>query len=455
MSDLVHFSPEIETISETDSSIHTTPATRAHQALKFSCIPLSSHLLKISIEVDTSVVDSLNSKALDSFKNGNVEGIDKNNIPTEYIHEAYQAEIRRKIKHYLFQHLVTDMLMHEVGVRKINIANYFRLSSIEKLNSGGIVYHFDVSIADPIELKEWKNFAFKSPKRKRYKDLDKQVIFFIESQTVSKKSITHSIEKGDWVLFDATLLNAQNMPLNTNLTSSFWICAGHQAVNEPFIEELLGKNIKDSFISNNLDTLHQDATLHTHTYTFRIDIKATVKGSGFSVDMFRTNFKLKNKIEIHNKLMEVFSYRNDTSQRKAIIDEVFHLLLSKHRFEIPKHLVLRRQEDIVQILSQQPDYHVYKANKDFEIFVEMLAEKQLKEEIIIDQISQTEHIKTDIRDATQYLHLWSNKRLKEFIYFKPLLVNLDDTENLINTTIFNQAVLREKTLNHVIHVLSR
>ena len=160
-------------------------------------------------------------------------------------------------------------------------------------------------------------------------------------------------------------------------------------------------------------------------------------------------------MDIHNKLMEVFSYRNDTSQRKAIIDEVFHLLLSKHRFEIPKHLVLRRQEDIVQTLAQQPDYHVYKANKDFEIFVEMLAEKQLKEEIIIDQIAQSEHIKVDIRDGAQYLHLWSNKRLKEFIYFKPLLAHLDDPETLINTTIFSQAVLREKTLNHIIHTLSR
>ena len=152
--------------------------------------------------------------------------------------------------------------------------------------------------------------------------------------------------------------------------------------------------------------------------------------------------------------MEVFSYRNDVSQRKAIIDEVFHLLLSKHRFEVPKHLVLRREEYILETLMPQPDYHVYKAQSDFNECIQLLAEKQLKEEIVIDHITHHENIRADLRDMQQYLHLISNKRLKEFIYFRPLVERIDDDQTMINVTPLAQAVVREKTLNNVIYTLT-
>ena len=152
--------------------------------------------------------------------------------------------------------------------------------------------------------------------------------------------------------------------------------------------------------------------------------------------------------------MEIFSYRNDVSQRKSIIEEVFHLLLSKHRFEVPKHLILRREENIVQKLSKQPDYHVYKSQKNFNTYLEMLAEKQLKEEIIIDHITYRENLKAEIKDFEQYLHLFNNKKLNEFIYFKPFW-EIQNPSVPINAMLFAQTITREKTLNHIIHVLSR
>ena len=152
--------------------------------------------------------------------------------------------------------------------------------------------------------------------------------------------------------------------------------------------------------------------------------------------------------------MEIFSYRNDQSQRKAIVEELFHLLLTKHRFEIPKHLVIRRQEDILLGIMQQPDYHVYKAQKDFIEHVELLAEKQLKEEIMIDQISYQDNIQVDLKDVEQYLSLYNNRRLREFIYFKPLLEKLDIPNRIINANTLAQTVMREKTLNYIIYTLT-
>lgn len=440
----------------TSNHLSTDPARAISQHLRFISIPLSSHLLKVVIEVDAKLVQHLESQTIELFRNNNIEGFDRQATPAAYLEEIFRSEINTKIKQYIFYHLVIDFLINELASRKINAANYPRLSSIEVTTEKKLGYHFDVSIADELELKEWKLFAFKPPKRKRYKDLDKQVISFIESrQATPKKNNKIIVEEHDWILFDALLYDQKLQPVSSYFNNSFWFRIGRQDVSEPFVAQLLGKEIDSSLITTHLTIQQQSQKNDALNYNFLIIIKAIVKGSYLSLETFKTTFKLKNKADIHNKLMEVFSFRNDVSQRKAIIEEIFHLLLSKHRFEVPKHLVLRREEDIIRILSQQTDYHVYKAQKDFDSFVEMLAEKQLKEEILIDQIASNENIKVDIKDISQYLHLISNKRLKEFIYFKPLLEKIEESSNPINTSTIMQSVLREKTLNYIIYTLTR
>ena len=64
----------------------------------------------------------------------------------------------------------------------------------------------------------------------------------------------------------------------------------------------------------------------------------------FCIDHFKNHFKIKNNKEMYQKLIEVFSYRNDLSQRRTMVEESLKLLFSKHRFEIPNHLILRQQK---------------------------------------------------------------------------------------------------------------
>lgn len=435
---------------------HTASATTPPHPLRFISVILSSHLLKATVEIDGLLAQQVRTQTIELFRDGSFEGFERSSVPADYIEDVYRSEISMTIKNYLLHHLVIDFLIHELISRKINFANYPRLTSIDKLTDKKINYHFDISTADALELKEWKHFSFRPPKRKRYKDLDKQVISFIESSpTQSKKNPRLAAEPTDWVLFDAVVLDNEVRPLSPHLTSSFWFRIQPDEVTEPFATKLLGKETGNTFTTTNFSVHQQNQKCDEHTFHFQITIKAIVKGSYFSVDIFKNTFRLKNKLEIHNKLMEIFSYRNDVSQRKAIIEEVFHILLSKHRFEVPKHLVLRREEDIIQTLAQQPDYHVYKGQKDFESFVEQLAENQLKEEIVIDQIAYRENIRVEVKDVVQYLHLLSNKRLKEFIFFKPILEKIDDLSTPINTTTLAQAVIREKTLNYIIHTLTK
>lgn len=415
---------------------------------------MSSHLLKIVIGVNPIIVAALQQQAIELFKLRTLEGFAKGCVPNEYIEENFKHEIFEKIKQYLLHNIVLQNLMSTISLDKLLIANYPRLSKID-LHDSAIQYHFDLSVADAIELKEWKNFSFKSPKRKKYKDLDKQVINYVEQECAeAKKHTAHCVEDYDWIFFEALLVDKQNVPVHPFLKNTYWIKLKNNDVLDPLHALFLGKKVNDTFTA---DCLEIDAPVNdyeNYRFNYLIHIKAIVKGRYLSLEHLKNTFKLKNKTDIHNKLMEVFSYRNDVSQRKAIIEELFHLMLSKHRFEIPKHLVLRRQEDLLTMLANQPDYQVYKAQKNFTSYIELLAEKQLKEEIFIDQVCYQENITLEIVDMQNYLHLFNNKRLREFVYFKPISDHIDEPNVPISNTFLATCMLREKTLNHIIHTLS-
>lgn len=430
-------------------------ATALHEHLVFRIMPLSSHLYKVSIDVHSTLVKQMVDQCIELFRHASFDGFSSTTVPKQHIADSYKHQIIHKVKNYLFNHLVLDFILAEILNRKLVMANFPRLAAIEVLPDLTMIFHFDVSIADTIELKEWKHFAFKSPKRKRYKDLDKQVIAFVDNRNANNKKVNmHAIEENDWVLIATNVVDTQGQLVHQELSGLFWIKVGEQEITPPLISQLLGRQVDGSFYSTDLDIRESEDSYEKRAFKFLVTIKSVIKGSVFSLETFKTTFKLKNKNDIHNKLMEVFSYRNDVSQRKSIIEEVFHLLLSKHRFEIPKHLVLRREEFLLEQLMRQPDYHVYRAQKDFETCIQQLAEKQLKEEIVIDHIAHHENIKIDLRDMHNYLHLLSNKKLKEFIYFKPLSDIIDDYQVMINVTALAQTVAREKTLNHIIHALT-
>lgn len=317
-------------------------------------------------------------------------------------------------------------------------------------------YIFEVSTIDPIHLKDWKLFTFKAPKRKLYKDLDKQVESFIEREHGLFRDLDHeSIADNDWVCFDATLLSRAHEPITYTGQSRFWMKMNTKYLASPFQQAFLGHKAGDTFkvASFPLQDVFHEAM--SEKSSFQIKIISITKGLYFSVDSFKSIFRLKNKSEVHRKLIEVFSYRNDISQRKSIIEELFHLFLSKHRFEIPKHLILRKQEEILLSLRKLPDYHVYKLQKSFLRQVELLAEKQLKEETLIDQISYDENIRIQEGEIECYLNLFNNERLKEFVYFKPVQEQLEDLDRPFHETVLRHSATREKALNHIINVLTK
>lgn len=418
---------------------------------------VSSRFSVITISVEPQLVAVVHAQTLELFKRKNYSGFGQREVPLEYLEESFRDEIEKKIKDFLFKYKVMGYLFEQIIERKIHVSNYPRLKNIEVTPEKRFLYHFNVSLVEPFELKEWKHFSFRSPKRKKYKDLDKQVVNFMSKEAVSDKKQTNEIvEENDWVCLKSTLVDRAGQPIEKEVAGIFWIRIKKYEVSDPFQELFLNKSVQEAFVTDCLDLGSEAVSDYdSYQYNFLITIISIVKGSCLSLDVLKNTFKLKNKAEIHNKLMEVFSYRDDLSQRKAIIEELFHIFLSKHRFEIPKHLILRRQEDILMAVKERPDYQVYKSQKDFELYTELLAEKQLKEEFLIDKIAYQEDIKIDLKDIQNYLHLFNNSKLREFVYFKPVIEKIDQVNVPFNEGTLKHAVLREKTLNAVIHILTR
>lgn len=424
------------------------------QHLSIAINRASSHVDKVTVGITNELINKVLLLTTKLFAVKPVEGFQPKNVPLEYIQSTLQEEIIKKMRSLFLRHVIINVIDDYIKSNKIVSSNYPRLTKVETPANGPWSFDFDLTRAHPVELKEWRNFSFKQPKRKRYKDLDKQVINFLDHEAIELKRLDHEkVEEHDWVFFKAMLCTPEGEIFQPSIASDFWINVKQHAGIDLLRDIFVGKHIGDTFVTNLLDMDQGFNEYENYRYYFKVTILTVVKGGRLSLDLLKGNFKLKNKNDVHNKLMEVFSFRNDESQRRSTIEEVFHLLLSKHRFEVPKHLVLRRQEDLLLAIMKQPDYQVYKAQKDFNHHLELLAEKQLKEEIIVDQIGFQEDLQGEMIDAQHYLHLFGNKKLHEFLYFKPIVARLDQFNVPLNLALLQQTFTREKTLNYIIHTM--
>ncbi|HBS47732.1 TPA: hypothetical protein DEO28_05220 [Candidatus Dependentiae bacterium] len=434
----------------------------SQEALPTNGIPLfydifnvSSHLSQIEVVAPANIVNKIFDLTVELCKS-EVQVSGFNSVPGVYLKEHYKNEIEAAVKSFLLHYFILDFVIEKIIETKVHMASYPRLIKMNQDERGNILFLFDISLANKIEIKEWKYFPFKPPRRKNYKDLDKQVDIFLRKELeCTKKSSTDTVEPGDWICFEALLVDRDKNVVFDSFKQDLWIRVDFQSFADIANKYFIGKKEGDSFIIDYLPISKgfEDNLFEKHS--FLIKIKEVVKGNVFLLSDFKINFKLKNKVEMHEKLVEVFSFRNDISQRRAIIEEMFHIFFSKHRFEVPKHLVIRKQEDLLAVLKNKPDYSVYKQNKDFEDQVERLAERILKEEILIDQIASSENMEVDSKDIKCYLNLLCNSRLKEFIYFKPGNDLFEEGSIPVKDVSLKQICRREKTLNFILYTLTK
>lgn len=384
-------------------------------------------------------------------------GFPKGATPLLYIEQNYKASLLDHVKEFLFKYFIMSFLFKKLLSKKMLVAGEPRLQDVKILAQDDAEYYFELSLTNPIDLSRWKTLPFKAPKRKNYKDIDRQVDSFIKDElnNVKKHQDNAGASIGDWICFDIALVDEDNKDPLGNYRENLWLKIGNEEADVPFQEIFVTKKVGDIFYSS--EKCFQDyfsSTINTN-YLFYIEIKDIIHNGFFSLDHFKQHFRLRTNKETHQKLIEVFSYRNDLSLRRAMVEEALKLLISKHEFDVPNYLVLRQQKIVLESVSANPDYQVYKTQSNFKENIRQLAIKQAKEMLLIDQLIHEENISLTMTDFRGYLNLIKRARTKEFVYFNPPNTKIEGQETPLASVLLGQCCLREKTLNHIIYNLTK
>lgn len=425
--------------------------------LHFEFVQLTPHTGQAIIFVDQDIVSLLTDIVLqDQQKILRPVGIDHQSVTCSFIKSNYKNSILNHLKEFLLKFCIIDFLYQQLQKNKISFGGNPTLKSCSLNYNSKAEYVFDLYLTEQITIGEWKLFPFKSPKRKNYKDLDKQVEYFIaeELENIGKSS-ADTVCLHDWILFSLTPLNQEEKPLASSLTTLYWFKMADEEIESPLKELFLGKKLFSVIISHNQGLQSFLSHSLVSDYGFMIKIMAIVPHKYVCFNQFKSFFKIKTQKDLHKKLIELFSYRNDISQRRAIVEEALKVLINKHSFSVSKDLISIHKEEIVDNIKQIPDYNVYKRQSDFSIRVDELAVKHARETALIDQIAYHEGINISLQDMKGYLNLTKRPRLKDFLYFEQPKTEIDGQQVPISVQEFKKYCAREKTINYIIYHLTK
>lgn len=410
-----------------------------------------------SVTVPTEIIATLYHAAAQSQqKSALTYGFQRGEVPIEYIKQNFTDTLIEHLKELLLRYCVINYLCEQIQKNKLVIAGQPRLSTVHISPTTDAQFIFELSLFADLNIYEWKFFPFRPPKRKNYKDLDRQVESFLEEEKIRQQAVKDdTLTIGDWVSFTITFLGKNQQPLVEHLAQNFWFKLGEDETESPLRQLFVGKRVGDAFISNH-PVLQEYFSDHLETdYLFSIEITNILSYHYFCLDLFKRTFRIKTNKDMHKKFIEVFSYRNDISQRHAMVEEAFAALLSKHRFSVPNHFILRQQKTLLDKMQHNPDYQVYRAQKDFQHQIQKLAEKQVIETLFIDKLAYHENLTVSDDDIKGYLNLMNRPRMKEFIYFDLPSFKMQGQEYPIPTEELKRICLREKAINYTIYHLTK
>lgn len=439
-----------------DASVHNE-STLSSDKLSFSISYTQSDQAHIDIKVFENVISTLFTSTAQTLQpHIKAPGFDFGGAPLEYIKKNYETSITEHLKEFLFKYCVINFLYRMLQEHKIVIAGEPRLINILLKPNQDALFQFSCSILDPILIHEWRYYPFKAPKRKNYKDLDRQVENFVTQEEKNLADYNEcGIQENDWVALDIALTTPQGTPLVDNFSQVFWLQVSNEAVDNPLRDLLIGKKVGEKLITQNRSLQEYFSEQISIDYTFVVTILECLPFAYFCLEQCKNQFRIKTKKELYKKLIEIFSYRNDISQRRSTVEECLRLLLSKHKFEVPHYLILRFQQNIVHSIKENPDYNVYRTQKEFESLMHNLAEKQARELIFLDTLAYHEKVELSRNDIKNYLNFTKRNRTKEFIYcIIPIILHEGQT-TLIAEEEIKIYCLREKTINYAIHHLTK
>lgn len=384
-------------------------------------------------------------------------GFKQGHVPLGYIETHYKKDILNHSQEIFLKHFVLGYLFDQIQQHKLLVVGELQLIKLDIDTDHDTTYTFEGVLPKEVYIQRWKHLPFKATQRKKYRDIDNQVTSFLDEEENLYQQHKHenSITTNDWVCFNAWLVDESKKSLFKNKKSNLWLKVGDEEPDLILQELFINKKIGDLFVTSNPSIRHYFCELFDAPYNYAIEIVDRLPHAYFSVEHLKHHFKIKTKRELHNKLIEIFSYSSDISQRRSIADSALTTIIKRNNIIVPAVSIDTQKERILTELQGKSDYSVYKMQSDFDEQVTMLAKKQVYESVVADHIAFQENLTTNHDDIKAYINLTQRKRTKEFLYFPFPKTRMDGQEFPVATESLRKHCLREKSLNYIIHHLTK
>lgn len=416
----------------------------------------SSDTIIITIMVEASIIHKLfDEAAIAQQKLLKPAGFDNRETPLTFIKQQHYHSLMAHLKEFLLKFCILNYLFKTIRAEKLIIAGEVGLDSITIADDSGIQFTFSGAYVTSPTIQEWRYLPFRPPKRKNYKDLDRQVEHFINEEITAQHNSTNTIQENDWVCISLTRTDAHGKALFPDFTNHFWTQISDEKVDNPLRDLLLGMKLGERTITQNQGLQDYFSEQLSTNYFFALDVISRIPYNYVCFEQIKTHFRLKTKKDLLKKLIEVFSYRNDISQRRAMVEECLMLLLTRHAITVPESVVTSFQNTLLATMHSSPDYNVYRTQKEFYTLIHNLSQKLARETILLDAVAYHEKITLDRADNENYLNCIKRPRTKEFIYSRSIIPYHEGQSTLIPEEELMRTVLREKTINHILYHLTK
>lgn len=415
-----------------------------------------SHLIA-SVSIQTDFINTLYRSIVNHHQQTiSTPGFLPGSITHDYIERNYKNSIMTGMQDYLLSFVVSSWLSETLAQKPITIVGRPRLIDIQVNCNAPALFSFEITTTPITITNSWKNSNFRAPVRKNYRDLDNQVTMFLQEEYQRTQALlSDTVEINDWICFSLTPYMRNDKPLLEDRRVKLWMRISSEEPDSEAQQLFLGKRIHDRFLTQARFLQDYFHAIHEQQYEFSVAIEHHTQHMRFCIETFKRHFKIKTSKDLHRKLIEVFSFRNDISQRRETVEAALRLLLKQHPISLPTHFIAEAEAELFHSMHANPDFYVYRAQHDFEEKIKILAQKQLKEATFVDALSHAEHVNVTDQDILGYLNLLKRPRTKEFLYFRLPESQVNECEVPIAHETLYRTCLREKTLNHAITILTR
>jgi len=387
-------------------------------------------------------------------KHTHLNEFEKGKIPISYIREYFYEKIKIFISEFFFYMEAQKKIIKKFNKKGLTLPININPNIFLDLETFELKY----SISDffnKITKENFENKKIKLPLRKKYKDLDKQAISFVKKENENFLKFENKINYEDWIQIEVFLCDDNEKLILNEISTLLWIKISSQKYDLEIANIFLNKKINDIFFSKALFLQNYFSASQFIKCNFKIIIKEHVSSLFFNFKCFSKFFNIKKESDLYNKIIEVFSFKNDISLKREICQISFKKLFENYKISFSKNLFNQYKLEISKNLKINPDYLIFQGNKNFNENLKIFINQKIMEIVLIDYLSNKKFIKTEINDFYFFFNILQRNRLKDFLYFDLFEIKNEKKAIPISHEIIEKLIIREKTLQSNIKILEK